>query len=921
MFDFEIAFYLYKMAAIHSALTGGAYRAKAYFAAAMAIDSCGTYASKMYHEHRLQEIQHIGAKTSKCIAEIIENGSLTELNALEKQFGIKDYTLLLSNGLSDEIIKKLWNKGFCTASSLVSLPPDALDKRSRSRVLKFIENGKRWNGRHLFAYAERLGSEIICFLKNIDAVTDAYSIQNITPNNVLVSRIEIAFCTIEWNEKVNSCITEAIKSFPRVKDVQSTQGNDGLCVSGNTLFGIPFVLFHKEKCTDRAQESRDGCYNLYGDLHTHTQYSDGIHSIEEMAASAEERGYEYIAITDHSVSEHQAGGLSERDAMRQIQEIRNIAKHHKIKVLSGIEVDILRDGNLDYCDEALSCFDVVVAAVHNGFEMTPFQMKNRLKKALSNPYVDILAHPTTRLLGRPGVLFSGRDGYNIDELELIDICRKNNVALEVNCFPERMDIDGESALKAANSGVMLSLGTDAHSLAHLCNIKYGADMLASCKAGGDMVLNTRSYGQLSLLLAHRRKCKSVAVAIEKKPDVICAVQKGFEHYFGSNAAIMSGQKRVIGIDLTGSENKESGWALMTASRAECRRIKTDAELIASVENAAPDAVSIDSPLAFPTAENGIMRQCERLLASYGIPSYPCMIDSMKPLTKRGSALAQLLRNKGYCVIESYPGAAQDIMSIPRKGKTYEQFAHLKRGIASFGVTGDILDKPGISHDEVDAITSALVGYFYLTGKYIGLGNDTEGRLIVPRVWENATGKNIVIGLAGETASGKTTTAGYLQFKYGFGSLRYSNVIAELYGTDDKKELQRIGAKISCDADKQRELSRCLIAKMDASWNGGRSFVVDGLRHMEDYEELSKRFGKHFVLIYINCRYGVRCARYIKAHKGITEYEFSQINRHPSEKDIPSFGMKTEAINMVSNNKGFKDLWEQIDKIVARNTRG
>jgi uncharacterized protein YprB with RNaseH-like and TPR domain/predicted nuclease with RNAse H fold len=196
--------------------------------------------------------------------------------------------------------------------------------------------------------------------------------------------------------------------------------------------------------------------------------------------------------------------------------------------------------------------------------------------------------------------------------------------------------------------------------------------------------------------------------------------------------------RVVGIDLTGSEGRASGWALLDGAFATTGLVKTDAELIAKTLAAKPDLVSIDSPLSLPGGKKSprecqraalpIYRACELALKRMGISVFWCLLPTMKSLTMRGMLLARALRAAGTAVIESYPGAAQDLMQIPRKGTSLEE---LKWGLHRTGIGGTFLTEK-TSHDEIDAITSALVGLFYAADEHISLGNATEDYLIVPR---------------------------------------------------------------------------------------------------------------------------------------------------------------------------------------------
>jgi uncharacterized protein YprB with RNaseH-like and TPR domain/predicted nuclease with RNAse H fold len=190
--------------------------------------------------------------------------------------------------------------------------------------------------------------------------------------------------------------------------------------------------------------------------------------------------------------------------------------------------------------------------------------------------------------------------------------------------------------------------------------------------------------------------------------------------------------RIVGIDLTGSEKRATGWALMDGARATTRSIRTDEELISETLAAKPDWVSIDSPLSLPEGFGSpgvpIYRKCELALKRMGISVFWCLLPSMAMLTRRGIRLAQELRQAGCKVIESYPGAAQDILGIPRKKASLQE---LKWGLSRAGITGDYVTA-NVTHDEVDAITSALVGLFYLANDYIALGTSAENYLIVPR---------------------------------------------------------------------------------------------------------------------------------------------------------------------------------------------
>ncbi len=207
--------------------------------------------------------------------------------------------------------------------------------------------------------------------------------------------------------------------------------------------------------------------DIKGDFHLHSHYSDGKDSIEEMARAAKARGYKYIGISEHSQSLNVAGGLSVSELRATIKEIKDLNQKLKgITILCGSEVDILKNGQIDYPDNILKQLDFVIAAIHSGFKQPKQVQTKRIVAACKNKYVNIIAHPT-------GGLWGMRDPYQIDLEEVLKAAQDNKVALEINCHPERYDLNDISALKAKGYGVKLALNTDAHSIAQLGLIDLG----------------------------------------------------------------------------------------------------------------------------------------------------------------------------------------------------------------------------------------------------------------------------------------------------------------------------------------------------------------------------------------------------------------------------------------------------------------
>jgi predicted nuclease with RNAse H fold/dephospho-CoA kinase len=321
--------------------------------------------------------------------------------------------------------------------------------------------------------------------------------------------------------------------------------------------------------------------------------------------------------------------------------------------------------------------------------------------------------------------------------------------------------------------------------------------------------------------------------------------------------------RIVGIDLTGSEARGSGWCLLDGRNANYATLFTDEDLLTQTLNCKPDLVSIDSPLCLPAgresvddadpnrARFGIMRECERELKRRGVNVYPCLLPSMQKLTARGMRLAAALRDCGVPVIESYPGAAQDIMRIPRKGAGVEW---LKLGLTGFGIVADIDDA---SHDELDAITSALVGSFHWAGLIEALGTAEEPPLIIPKLDGGA--HQIVIGISGPIGAGKTTLGRALE-KQGFAYTRFSLVIDDELKTRglplDRVHRQALGNEIN-RTGKQRWLAEQTLARV----GGAQTIVVDGLRFPEDHAFLAERAGGSYLHVFVDSSEEQRRQRY------------------------------------------------------------
>ena len=373
--------------------------------------------------------------------------------------------------------------------------------------------------------------------------------------------------------------------------------------------------------------------------------------------------------------------------------------------------------------------------------------------------------------------------------------------------------------------------------------------------------------------------------------------------------------RIVGIDLTGSEQRGSGWCTLYGDMAETRTVHTDQEMMDRISTLKPALVSIDSPLSLPFGRTivtdddpgrqqyGIMRRCERELKRRGVNVYPALLPSMQGLTRRGIMLATRIRAEGIAVIESYPGAAQDIMAIPRKGAGIE---YLKRGLSEFGIRGAYVDED-VTHDELDAITAALVGSFFLAGKYEGLSGPTEGALIVPKLTATEDAP-FVIGISGRICSGKTTAARMLE-KAGFSYTRFSLVIDDeikaVGGSLDRATRQRVGEEIHCKMG-QRWLCERVLERVGVE----RTIVIDGLRFPEDRAFFVERFGSRFIHLHILASDETRRNRY-NEDAGV---QFAAADAQPVEAGI---GPLSELAPVTLENEGsLTDLEQKLMQIVS-----
>lgn len=296
---------------------------------------------------------------------------------------------------------------------------------------------------------------------------------------------------------------ETFNEYGIFKDDERVAGRDEEEIFSH--FGLPYIVPELREDRGEIEAAREGRLpelirpeDIRGDLHCHTQFSDGAHSLGEMVEAAKALGYAYLAITDHCQGHAGPPGLDTDALTRQAEEIAAMREQHPdIAILRGAEVDILEDGRLDLPDKALEALDIVVFSIHAHLQLSPQDQTQRLLTAMDNPHGHILGHPTERILGKRGAL-------EVDMPALIDKAAERGVILEVNANPSRLDLSDVNCRRAKERGVTLAISTDAHMTENLQFMRYGVDQARRGWLEARDVANTRKLADLRRLLARRR---------------------------------------------------------------------------------------------------------------------------------------------------------------------------------------------------------------------------------------------------------------------------------------------------------------------------------------------------------------------------------------------------------------------------------
>lgn len=547
---------LAKLMDIHGA---NSFKAKSYAITAFNIEKLPQQLSETPAD-KLSSIKGIGDSAAKKIAEIRETGKLQVLEELIFNTPAGVVEMLNIKGIGPKKINTIWKEMeieslgellyACNENRLLLYK--GFGEKTQKNIQEAVDYYMQNQGSFLFAHVHALFPSIKAYLEksfsaDAVAVTGAYRRQDITldelefviakNNNEVKPIFQTAQPPELLEEKGNSLLYKLknglklhlytgtgnlperlfyttgpaaftnsfTKKFPAANFTTATGNNDTAIFTHAGIPHIPAYLRDAatilEKATGAGLPDVITEDDIKGIIHTHSNWSDGTNTIEDMAKACIAKGYEYLVISDHSKSAFYANGLKEdriREQHRYVDELND--KYKPFKIFKSIECDILNDGNLDYTDNILSTFDLVIASVHANLKMTEEKAMLRLLNAIKNPYTTILGHMTGRLL-------LSRKGYPVDHKKIIEACAAHQVVIELNAHPRRLDMDWFWIEEAIEKGVLISIDPDAHNTDGFDDCRYG--VLAAQKGGLTKEKNLSSFSlqQFENFLAKQKKTR------------------------------------------------------------------------------------------------------------------------------------------------------------------------------------------------------------------------------------------------------------------------------------------------------------------------------------------------------------------------------------------------------------------------------
>lgn len=498
----------------------------------------------------LSLIKGIGKSISGKVVSVCSTGQLDELTELLAKTPSGILELLEVKGLGPKKVASLW-RGLeiqspgellyaCNENRLIALK--GFGEKSQSEIKKNLEFMASQKGYYHYAKAEKHYLDFLAVIRDIgihitlvtggefrrccEVVRDIHLLTDASAEDITLLGRKLLEHGYELDVKGENTYEVKGGSGPliRLNSIELTTMNHFLHtgpnyhvdqvvmkLDGESIFeseddiyrkvGLPFIepeMRDLENCFQIKESQKNSrlinMEDIKGCLHNHSTYSDGASTLKEMAKACIELGLQYLGMCDHSRSAFYAGGLSIEDVAKQQSEIDSLnAELHPFKIFKGIESDILADGSLDYPDEVLKSFDIIVASIHSGLSMSEDKATERIIKAIENPYTSILGHPTGRLL-------LSRKGYPIDHRKVLEACASNGVAIELNAHPYRLDLDWRFLRLAMELDVPISINPDAHHTKGISDMRYG--VLVARKAGvpPSAVLNTKTLTEFEIWL-------------------------------------------------------------------------------------------------------------------------------------------------------------------------------------------------------------------------------------------------------------------------------------------------------------------------------------------------------------------------------------------------------------------------------------
>ncbi len=481
-------------------------------------------------DDELSQVPGVGKSMVLKIRQLLETGTLKELEELKVVTPEGVIELLGIKGIGPSKVRTVWRDldvaspgellYACQENRLIELK--GFGSKTQEKLISQLTYYLNSKGKFLLSNVYDICTELLLSLQHNFPDAKFSFIGDIALKNPIVENIDL-LSTIELGAllgqidadndnnlllykdiPVNVIYTD-ISGFGRQKLLGSMEDEflenmelSETITNDKVLFeelGTTFIPTERRINARAIDQFRNKTVNLISDddikgvVHCHTTYSDGLHSVEEMALAALTKGYEYIVITDHSKTAVYANGLSEERVLMQWREIEELnSQQPGIKIFKSIESDILNNGTLDYPDEILKGFDMIIGSIHSNLNMDKEKATHRLITAIENKYMHMLGHPTGRLL-------LSREGYPIDHKRVIDACAHNNVCIEINANPHRLDIDYKWLEYCLQKEVLISINPDAHSKDQIEFIRWGVNCARKGGLTVENVLNSRPLDQ------------------------------------------------------------------------------------------------------------------------------------------------------------------------------------------------------------------------------------------------------------------------------------------------------------------------------------------------------------------------------------------------------------------------------------------